>query len=472
MFGELPEAWHTLLHGLGLAVAVLHLAFVPLVLARRSEPAVTLAWLLCLMLLPAVGVVLYWVFGRGAVRRSARARRALLAARQRTEPEPDYAKLPEHLRPLVRTAWEAGRAALTLGNRVDVLIDAAQVYPAKLEAIRSAKLSITCAYYVFRHDETGRIFRIALQEAAARGVEVRVLLDAFGAPGQGRFWAPLRRAGGRVVRFLPFNPLQGWSLNLRNHRKILIVDGEIGFTGGLNIGDEYYGTPALGAWRDTHIRLRGPAVRPLAAVFADDWAFATGELPPLPIASPSDPEGSAVQILPSGPDDRAEAIYRATFAALCTAERSVEVTTPYYIPDRPMAEALESAAMRGVRVRLLLPGRNNQRLTALASRSYWDELLQAGVEIYRYLPGMVHAKCLVVDRVWGSVGTANLDVRSFKLNFEVNALLYGPKEVGDLADSIEADFAKSERVDTAAFRGRPWWGKAAEGGARLLSPIL
>lgn len=472
MWTLVPEIWLLIVKGLGFAVAVLHLAFVPVVLARRREPSVTFSWLLMLLLLPAVGVILYWVFGRGEVRRSARARRALLAARQRGQQAPDYAALPVAWRPLARTAWESGRAALSLGNRVSILQNAEQTYPAKLEAIRGAQRTIDLAYYVFRSDDTGRTFREALVEAASRGVAVRVLLDAFGTPTFGSFWVPLRRVGGRVTRFLPFNPLAGWSLNLRNHRKILVVDGQVGFTGGLNIGDEYFGTRRLGAWRDTHVRLEGPAVAQLAGVFADDWAFATGELPgPLPAASPFR-DGTAVQILPSGPDDRAEAIYRVTFAAISLAQASLDLTTPYYIPDRALAEALITSALRGVRVRLLLPSRNNQPLTALASRSYWEELLNAGVAIHLYRPGMIHAKCIVVDGQWGSVGTANLDIRSFRLNFEVNALLYGVPEVEALAAAFEADLLQAVPVQAEAFQRRSLWAKAGEGGARLLSPIL
>ena len=183
-----------------------------------------------------------------------------------------------------------------------------QTYPAKLEAIRNAETTIDLAYYVFRADEFGHAFREALLEAAERGVKVRVLLDAWGTPGFGPFWRPLRKSGARVVHFLPVNPLQGWSLNLRNHRKILVVDGEVGFTGGLNVGDEYYGTKRLGAWRDTHVKIVGPAVGHLAAVFADDWAFATGEAPGPTFETGRNSGESPVQILPSGPDDRAEAI--------------------------------------------------------------------------------------------------------------------------------------------------------------------
>jgi len=443
------------------------------VLARRREPAVTLAWLLCLLLLPAVGVVLFWVFGRGQVRRSARARQRLLAERRQGEPPPDLTSLDPTSRALARTAWEVGRVPLSFGNRVDVLLNAEATYPAELAAIAGARQTVDAAYYVFRRDETGRAFREALIEAARRGVRVRVLLDALGCAGSGGFFRPLRQASGQVARFLPITPLQGWRLNLRNHRKILVADGVVGFTGGLNVGDEYLGTRRLGAWRDTHLRIQGPAVHDLAAVFEDDWTFAVGgrrgPLGPRPDPLPG---GGAVQILPSGPDDRAEAIFRVNLAALAAAQVTIELTTPYFVPDRPVVEALITAALRGVKVRLLLPGKNNQRLTALASRSYWDELLDVGVEIHSYSPGMVHAKTLLIDRRWAAVGSANMDVRSFRLNFEINALLYGAAEAAALGVAFDEDLSLAERVEPSAFRRRSFWWRAAEGGARLLSPIL
>jgi cardiolipin synthase len=467
------EIWHLLAQVIGFSVAVLHLAFIPLVLARRREPAVTLAWLLCLLLLPAVGVVLFWVFGRGQVRRSARARQRLLVERRQNEPAPDLGAMDATSRALARTAWEVGRAPLRHGNRVDVLLNAEATYPAELQAIAQARESLDAAFYVFRADETGRAFRDALVAAARRGVRVRLLLDAFGCAGSGRFFRPLRHGSGKVARFLPVTPWQGWSLNLRNHRKILIADGTIGFTGGLNVGDEYLGTRRLGAWRDTHLRIQGPAVHDLAAVFEDDWAFAVGE-PRSALGPVPEPfaDGSPVQILPSGPDDRAEAIFRVNLAAIAAAQHSIELTTPYFVPDRPIAEALITAALRGIKVRLLLPGKNNQRLTALASRSYWDELLDVGVEILSYAPGMVHAKTLLVDRRWAAVGSANMDVRSFRLNFEINALLYGPLEARVLGGAFDADVALAERVERQTFARRSFWWRAAEGGARLLSPIL
>jgi cardiolipin synthase len=294
-----------------------------------------------------------------------------------------------------------------------------------------------------------------------------LLLDAVGCAWTwNSFFNPLRKAGGEVRTFLPLSPLRARTLNLRNHRKILVADGSVGFTGGINIGDEF------GGWRDTHLRIEGPAAADLETVFSDDWAYTTGQAPKEAPAKVNVGSDSFVQILPSGPDDRAEAIYQVYFAAIATAASTIDLTTPYFIPDRAIAVALVSAALRGVQVRILMPGSNNQQLTDLASRSYFDELLEAGVQIFLYDPGMIHAKTLVIDRAWASVGTANMDVRSFRLNFEVNALLYGGPEVLQLADIFEQDLARSQRLDPIAFGQRSFWERAVEGGARLLSPIL
>ncbi len=446
---------------------------IPAVLARRREPSVTLAWLLGLLLLPAVGVALFLVFGRGNVRRLARPRQRLLAGRRDAAEPADLEAVDLAIRPLALAAWKAAAAPVRGGNRVGVLVNANEAYPAKLAAIEEATRTLDLAYYIFRPDRTGALFRDALIAAARRGVRVRLLLDAVGADRfSGGFFRPLRAAGAEVRYFLPISPLRAWTLNLRNHRKILAVDRRIGFTGGINIGDEYLDAGGLGRWRDTHVRLEGPAVADLASVFDDDWAYTLGKAPEPPGALPEPAGESLVQILPSGPEDRGEGIYQIYFAAFASARRTIDITTPYFIPDQAIAVALVSAALRGVRVRLLVPDQNNQRLAALAARSYFDELLDAGVEIWRYTPGMIHAKTVVIDGAWASVGTANMDVRSFRLNFEVNGLLFGGAGTARLAEVFERDLAESDRLDPGLFRRRSLWWRAAEGGARLLSPIL
>jgi cardiolipin synthase len=449
--------------------------FVPQVLARRREPAVTIAWLLALILMPPMGAIIYWFFGRDRVIRSARPRLRLARERQAEQRDPDLNCVGPALVPLARTAWGIAGAPVTLGNEVEVLLDGSRAFPAKLAAIENATRSVDAAYYIFRNDGVGRAFRDALTAAASRGVRVRLLVDALGSFGIGGFLSPIKQAGGSVRRFLPMSLWQGWSINLRNHRKILVVDGETGFTGGLNIGDEYVGDRGgeLGRWRDTHLKLRGPAVGNLAEVFADDWAYVTRR-PPAPVPAVAMVPGAtdAVQIVPSGPDDRAEAIFNVFFTAISMAVTSIDLTTPYFVPDMAIMVALRSAALRGVRVRMIVPGRSDQPVTAIASRSYAEELLDVGIQIFRYLPGMIHAKTMLVDGTFATVGTANMDVRSFRLNFEINALIYGGSAVEALKRSFESDLAESERVDPERFRTRPFWWRAAEGSARLFSPLL
>jgi cardiolipin synthase A/B len=467
--------WHRwLAHAVTVLIVVTQLIFIPPVLARRREPAVTIAWLLALILLPPFGAIIFWFFGRNRVLRSARPRLRLARERQAEQQLPDLSCVGKKLIPLARTSWQLAGAPVTLGNQVDVLLDAEQTYPAKLQAIAGATRSIDAAYYIFSDDETGRLFRDALVAAAERGVRVRLLVDALGSLGVGKFLRPIKRAGGDVRHFLPMSLWQGWSLNLRNHRKILVVDGHTGFTGGLNIGDAYLGTGAThGRWRDTHLRLRGPAVANLAEVFADDWAFVRRRPPETIPPVPMEPGGlHSVQIVPSGPDDRAEAIFNVFFTAISTAVSSIDLTTPYFIPDMAIMVALKSAALRGVQVRMIVPEHSDQPLTATASRSYAEELMNVGIQIFRFLPGMIHAKAMIIDGAFATVGTANMDVRSFRLNFEVNALIYGGGAVESLKRSFESDLAESELIDAKRFGTRSFWPRAAEGAARLLSPLL
>ena len=266
-------------------------------------------------------------------------------------------------------------------------------------------------------------------------------------------------------------------VNLRNHRKIVVVDGEIAYTGGFNVGDEYRGgvMPGIGGWRDVHLRIEGPAAAELQRVFFQDWAFATGE--------PIDPttyfprefaaRGDAtVAVVPSGPDTRTEAIHRLFFGAIVGAEREVHVTTPYFVPTESLMVAMELAAMRGVDVKLMLPGRSNHRVTFHAGRSFYDQLLEAGVELREYQPGIVHAKTLVVDGRVALVGSANMDLRSFRLNFEVHTLVHDQTTATALRASFDEYLSASRRVALEPWRQRSWHLRVKEGAARLVSPLL
>jgi cardiolipin synthase len=486
--------WHELvpeaLKVLRIGFLVISLALVPLVLIRRKEPSSTVAWILVLVLLPSVGWILFLMFGRDRVRLPAKRKRELdaivraqVSASRDETPDADRTSNLALVAatPLEQAMFRIGQRLTHLratgGNKVDVLVDGQKMYDALGEAIDGARHHVHAQYYLIRNDATGAWFRDRLVAAAKRGVTVRLLMDGFGCLGIGAGWRrPLLKAGVSVAEFLPMHNWLLQPVNLRNHRKIVVVDGDTAFTGGFNIGDEYKGNmPGVGVWRDVHLRIRGPAAAELHRVFFQDWAFATRE--------PIDPRtyferemqshGDAkIAIVTSGPDTRTEAIHRMFFGAIVGATRDVLLTTPYFVPTESLTVAMELAAMRGVDLKLVLPARSNHRVTFHAGRSFYTDLLRAGVDIREYQPGIVHAKTLVADSQIALVGSANMDLRSFRLNFEVHTLVYDGPTAARLREAFDDDLAKTRRVDLADWEGRPWNYRVKEGAARLVSPLL
>ena len=276
--------------------------------------------------------------------------------------------------------------------------------------------------------------------------------------------------------YSPLGPAALWGrvLNFRNHRKILVVDGRIGFTGGINITDEENTQLRPDAWRDTHLRLEGPCVAQLQLVFLEDWCYAKKPAPSEPSLFATDPvaQGDLVQILDSGPDKEHETIKAAFFAAINMAASRAWLCTPYFIPDEAMSFALKAAALRGVDVRVLVPHKSDSRTVSAAARSHYDPLLRAGVRIFEYQTRMLHAKTLVIDDWMGSIGTANFDNRSFRLNFEVTALVYSKRIAEELAANFERDLSDAKQVTVASRLRLPLSRRLFEGGARVLSPLL
>lgn len=482
--GWLPMA----LRAGSVCIAVVSLALVPLVLLRRRSPASTVAWILTLVFLPALGAVLFLLFGRDRVRWPAKRKREIdamvraqvTAAREETGDAYRTSLLPL-TSPLERALFRVGarltHLRATAGNAVDVLTDGNANYDALGAAIDAARHHVHAQYYLIRDDATGRWFRDRLVAAARRGVNVRLLMDGYGCFALGGGWSrPLRRAGGHVGTFLPMRSVLLQPVNLRNHRKIVVVDGEVAFTGGFNVGDEYRGQMAgVGKWRDVHLRIAGPAAAELQRVFFQDWAFATGETIEPHAYFPKEPavRGAAtIAIVPSGPDTHNEAIHRLFFGAIVGAERQVVITTPYFVPTESLMSAMELAAMRGVDVKLVLPGHSNHRVTFHAGRSFYTPLLEAGVKVLEYAPGIVHAKTLVADGGVSLVGSANMDMRSFRLNFEVHALVHDPATAGALTANFSDYEGQSARVDLDAWRARRWTLRLREGASRLVSPLL
>ncbi len=452
-------------------------------LHERRSPAATLAWMLALSGIPLLGIPVYLLIGPRRLERKklrmAMARRAVDPARhwweERTAAELPF---PGQLARLATTldAWPPETA---LDARFYAGGD--ETYDAIVEAVRAARRHIHCEYYIFEPDRAGTRLCQALAERARAGVSVRLLVDGIGSSRLGRrFLEPLREAGGQVARFnrlLLGRALRGLA-NFRTHRKIVVVDGAVGFTGGINVCDDH-SRAARGeaAWRDTHLRLEGAAVHGLQATFLEDWAFATRgrdalRWDDLQACFPPAPRGPHwAQVVASGPDQDVHAIEALYFAAIAGARERLWITTPYFVPSEALAAALASAALRGVDVRLLLPERTDAFIVDAAGRTYHDALAGAGVKIHLYGPPMVHAKTMVVDHDLAIVGTANLDNRSLRLNFEVVAAVYGEAAAGELANLFQADLARA-RPRARQEEQDPFGRRLAASAARLLSPLL
>jgi cardiolipin synthase len=391
-------------------------------------------------------------------------------------PEPASALSP-YWQDLERLARRCGSFPATAGNSLTIYNEGQHAYDAMLEAIRSARHHVHLETFVFQRDEIGQLFLDALKRKAREGVQVRLIYDAMGTRRPARaMLRTLAGFGGRSSPFLPLNPLRRRiQVNMRNHRKILIVDGRVGFTGGLNIGDEYRGRIArFGFWRDTHMRLEGPAVAELQWVFLEDWDFAAGENLTWAGYFPSHRTDGLVnvQVIASGPDREMKGIREMYFAAILRARKRIWIATPYFVPDEGLLDALLLAGYQGVDVRLMGLYYPDKWIPYFAGRYYWREVLAAGIKVYQYTKGMLHSKVFLVDGEWASVGTANLDNRSLHLNFEVNCLMYSPAVTGELEQAFRHDLKSAIRLDRKVFASRPVAGRIIDNACRLLSPVL
>ncbi|MBI3461942.1 MAG: cardiolipin synthase [Planctomycetes bacterium] len=457
---------------------------IPVVILRSREPLAAVAWILAIILMPGAGAVLYLAIGTTRIARKTHRKKLsretlgpqfpTLAAHEVSPPSVTGQSLGDTLMVL---ACRTAQTRPTRGNLVEVITDVHRAYELQVAAIRQARHHIHLEYYIFQPDETGLYFRDLLIAKAREGVRVRFLYDAVGSLRLGRrFLRPMWQAGIQAECFLPVNPLRRrWVFNLRNHRKILVVDGEVGFTGGANVGNEYIGRKSqFGYWRDTNMMLRGPSVSQLQQVFAEDWFFASDEelLAPELYPAVGEPGDQVVQIVASGPDMPVEVAHELFVAAIALARQRVLIETCYFVPPESIRVALQSAAHRGVTVQIILPARSAHLTALLAAHSYYEELLASGVQIFEYAPGLLHSKMMVVDSDWSYVGSTNLDNRSLRLNFEVGAVFYGSSMTERLAQVFQADLGRSQGLDLAHWSER-WIGRRLmENTCRLLSPML
>lgn len=448
------------------------------ILAENRNPLKTLPWIVVLLLAPGVGLVLYFFFGQNLSKRRIISRRTRKRITMRLE-EADQAGtpgIPGQWLPLSRLIAASGHAVPLYGSRLTPFTDGASVSRALLEAIAGARRHIHVQYYILADDEEGNRLAEALMAKAREGVEVRVLYDDVGCNGTRRaFFRRLTEAGVEVHPFLHVNfPHFTSKVNYRNHRKIVVVDGRTGFFGGMNIADRYICGTGWGCWRDTHFRMEGGGVAGLQAAFLSDWSATTKEHPTgetyyPPLERLSD---GALQIVASGPFGKWRSLLQADCMAIARARRRVWIQTPYYLPTETLDNALKSAALAGIDVRLMLPARSDSRVVDLASHSYLDDMLRAGVKVLFYTPGFLHAKLLVVDDEVTVVGSANMDFRSFEHNFEISAFVYDPAFNARMATIFDEDARQCRSVTPAQWFRRGRSRRFAESCMRLFAPLL
>ena len=447
------------------------------IVLQKREPAATLAWILSLVLIPYLGFFIYYIFGPQRLERQ-RLRRA--RSKMELRGYGDVRAAGNDYDELATLGAQSSGLPPSTATSVDLLVDGAAKYDALLGDIRSARDHIHLEYYIYEPDRTGTLVRDALVERAKAGVQVRLLLDAVGSSKvTARFFAPLIEAGGELMWFHPTRLARvtrpRW--NFRMHRKLVIIDGEIAYTGGINITDEQNERIDSRAYRDLHLRLTGRVVRVAQLVFLEDWFYMTGPERDAFAGANLWPESSATdgpihaQMLVSGPDSPWEPIHRLKVSAIYEAKRRVWLVTPYFVPGEAARMALTAAALGGLDVRLVVPKMSDSAFVTHAARSYFDELLEAGIKIHEYGPRMLHTKTLLVDDDLAIVGSANFDHRSFRLNFEVSVMFQDARIASDIEALIVEELEQAPMVKP--LRDRPFFTRRLpEAVARLFSPLL
>ncbi len=481
--GLLREIWPHIAVTLTVFVSIVTSGYV--ILYKRDSRSAIL-WVAFIWLIPVLGPIAYLAFGVNRIRLRARALKGKSAWYQpvpptiECAPENSGAFLPAELSKLRILADFIGRVVdkpLVPGNKLKILVNGDEAYPEMVEAINNARETISLCTYIFDNDHWGRLFADALGKAVRRGVQARVLIDDAGA----RYsWVPivkyLRELDVPTARFLPtLAPWRLMTMNLRNHRKILVVDGRLGFTGGMNLraGHVLRDRPRRPV-QDLHFRVEGPIVTQLQEAFADDWFFCTRERLSGEQWFPSPQTAGVIhaRTLVAGPDNNFEKLRWAIQGALACAEREVKIVTPYFIPDQALISALNVTCMRGVKVDVILPSRNNLPYVDWASRSMWWQVLERGCRIWLTPPPFDHSKLLLVDQAWAMIGSANWDPRSLRLNFELDLECYGKDFAREVAEVIDRKKLQARQVTLKEMDRRGTGIRLRDGVARLLSPYL
>lgn len=469
---------------------------------ENRDPSKTLIWVLIFMLFPVVGILIYAVLGRN-IRKIKMKKTYKMANTMKKEnllfnldemkelaqgqsimikegKLPYSENIDLRVLRVVSLLLNTGIFPFTINNNVEIYVDGNEKFKNLVKDIRNAKDHIHLEYFIIKDSEIGEQIKKELIEKAKAGVKIRIIYDDVGC---WRFWFhrkffnEMRTHGIKIIPYLKGKitiPIGG-QLNYRNHRKIVVIDGKIGYTGGINIGDEYIGkNKKFGYWRDTHIRIEGTSVYMLQMIFLTDWYYNTKEVlleeklfPKLNI------KGNAMmQIVASGPDSDWESMHYAYFYAICQAKKSIYIETPYFIPDESLLKALKCAALSGVELIILFPKIADHKIVNTASYSYFQEILESGGKVYLYNKGFLHSKVIIIDDFMASTGSANMDLRSFKLNFEVNAFIYDRKIIDEIKKDFMTDLGNSEELERMKFESRNTFMKVKESISRLFSPLL
>lgn len=463
-----------------IAYGITVISIVGIVLSENRNPVKSLAWITVLLLFPVGGLVLYLFFGRSIKNTHMISRRNKRKLRQGESTVTTV--IPENYTPEMRQLTELGRsicgATFYPDNRVEVYSYGRDKFEALFNDIRAAEEYIHLQYYIIEDDHIGRALRDALIERAKAGVRVRVIYDDFGCWGVSRkFFRSMREAGIDIhpffkVVFPPFATRINW----RNHRKLAVIDGEIAYVGGMNVADRYIdGGSKFGCWRDTHMRITGPAVAAVQYSFAVDWSFMGQSLlqEPVDMSLPKGPgEAAGLQMMRCGPTSEWSNVSLYMLKAIGNAKKRVYIQTPYFLPTDAMLSTLQAAALSRVDVRVMIPLKSDSSTLTLASYSYIMECLRAGIKIYLFEAGMLHSKTMMIDDRLSAIGSANIDFRSFEHNFEETMFIFSSEVNTTLRAQFMADLQQSTRVRASVWRRRPIIQKAKESIVRLLSPVL
>ena len=458
-----------------------------IVLEKRS-PYKTIAWILVLILLPIVGLVFYLFFGQEYRKHKIFSRNGIkslgkfreLSSKQLRKIKHTHLNYNNEIQKkenIIKLLLNNSNSLLTIGNKLQILNNGDQTFNAIIKAIENAKHHIHFEYYIISDDKIGNKLKNLLIKKCKEGVEVRIIIDDVGSWSlSNKFISELKENGIEIYQFMEVRfPRFTSKMNFRNHRKIIIIDGEIGFTGGINIADRYIeGVKKIGRWRDTHLQITGDAVACLQVIFTADWYFVINEnlmgkkyFPPF-----SEKSGTPVQISASGPDTDWKNIEQAFFAAITNAKEKIYLTTPYLMPPKSILTALEIAALSNVDVRIIIPEKSDAITPKWASFSYVENLLEAGVKIYFYQAGFIHSKIMIVDDIFSTIGTSNLDFRSFETNFEVNAFIYEKEFTKRLTKYFMSDLKNSRQIKLYKWKQRAWHFKVRESLAHIVAPLM